>query len=197
MSTNRLSSWKITGEPENTVVDLRFRQDGHQPFPTRGHWKRKSSAQTRRDSLRAERHRHRGEQQKVETESFPSTSDNTDPVAKLLARDVESTQEAQTKSCSLSTVTFDPQCTQSDSEVCPQPVAIPNLLQSDSPIDKHSESHRPIPDGDHPSEDGEKVETGKSLKDVVVCQMRPVADQIDRLCEQVLEVAKVCKDSAP
>ena len=197
MSTNSLSSWKIAGEPENVVVVLRFRQDGQQPLQTRGHWKRKSSAQIRRDSLRAERHRHLGEQQKIELESFPSTSNKIDFAAKSLAHDLESAQEAQAKPCSLSTVTFDPQCVQSDSEVCPLPVANP-ILQCNSPVDHNAESHRSsIPNGVHPSDDGENVMDARNdlkddVRDVIACQMRPVADQIDKLFDQVLEVAKVC-----
>jgi len=71
LSTHGLSSWKVAGKNQTTVVVLRFQQDGGRPFTasenSHGHWRRKPPAQIRRDQQRALERRLNGEHNVVMT----------------------------------------------------------------------------------------------------------------------------------
>ena len=80
LATEEPSSWKVDGESGNVLVLLRFKQRDGPPLPTknyRGSCRKRTPAQRRRDQLRAEKHRQRGEKRRFDTSqsSKPVDSD--------------------------------------------------------------------------------------------------------------------------
>jgi len=119
LTTQRLTSWKVAGESETTVLVLRFRQDGSQPCTasesSRGQWRRKPPSQLRRDQQRAQGHGQSGEH----VSSPPALAENEPASAAtsdVLSSCCKSSSDAQPESSTTCRprVTSDLPCTRTD-----------------------------------------------------------------------------------
>ena len=82
LTTQALTSWKVVGEGDSTVVVLRFHQDGrppyHQAMPNSlGYFRRKAPCQIKRDEIRSQRRREEKTQATLENLSTcPNPNDD-------------------------------------------------------------------------------------------------------------------------
>ena len=119
LTTQRLTSWKVAGENESTVLVLRFRQDGSQPCTasenSRGQWRRKPPSQLRRDQQRAQEHGQSGEHV---SSTIPISKDDTTIAAPsdVLSQSCKSSRDVQPDASTAHprNVTSDLPCTRTD-----------------------------------------------------------------------------------
>ena len=82
LTTQALTSWKVVGEGDSTVVVLRFHQDGRPPYHrtmpnSLGYFRRKAPCQIKRDEIRSQRRREEKTQATLENLSTcPNPNDD-------------------------------------------------------------------------------------------------------------------------